>query len=503
MDPEGDAPIPETIAGRPTVKSLGGVVMSGTLWLSGARVVRIVMIIVTLAILARLITPAQFGVAAAAGLAETFVLAIMDHWLGIALLRPKELPRRSIQNQLWASLTVALVLAGLTIAAAPLLERALGFPQLAAAMIALTPIYFAYAFIAASTALLHRRYRFRAVAIVTLLCRLFGYSLPAIAMALMGLGMWAIVWAQLISVSLTAAVLVVMARLPLGWPKDFGLRTLDFSGVRGGLYGVISSVQANIDTLAVAVVLGPAVTGLYSRAYNISVQAKDPFVSLQMTVRQALAAIQDEPQRAQEGLIRVLRLAGIGGFIVAAFAFSAAHPLTGVLLGPRWMAAAPILAIFFLGFPARVALLMLDAASMALGQVWPLVARQFALLVVIGATAFAVAFEGAAWVAAAVTAALWLGLLTSAVLVSRGARIPLWRILAALLPGLAIGLVLAVVLLIALWHMPADPFVRTAGAAAICGLACAVVGLLLPQTWLGGFMGAARQAVLRRAGFAR
>ena len=59
----------------------------------GGRVARIVTTIVTLAILARLISPAEFGVVAAAGLADTFVLVVTSNWLGIALLRPPRPPR--------------------------------------------------------------------------------------------------------------------------------------------------------------------------------------------------------------------------------------------------------------------------------------------------------------------------------------------------------------------------------------------------------------------------
>ena len=157
MEPGSDDPTPEALAGRPAVKSLAGMVMSGALWLTGGRAVRIITTVATLAILARLISPAEFGVVAAAGLADTFVLAIMDYWLGIALLRPKDLEKPAIQSQVWASLLVAAALALVTFTVAPFIERALDFPGLARAMMALTPLYFAHAVIAASTALLQRQ----------------------------------------------------------------------------------------------------------------------------------------------------------------------------------------------------------------------------------------------------------------------------------------------------------------------------------------------------------
>lgn len=495
MDPEG---APDPVVGRPAVKSFGGVVMSGTLWLAGGQGGRTVATILTLAILARLITPAEFGVVAAAGLIDTVVLAIMNYWFGIALLRSKTLSKAEIQSQVWASLLFSACLAGATIAIAPWVERLLDFPGLAVVMVAFTPLYFAHAYTSASTAMLQRELRFRAAGMAPFICRLVGYSLPAIVMALMGMGLWAIVWAQLASLLLTAVVMIRMSRLPLGWPARLEFGKIGWEGAGGGLYGFIASLQANVDTLAVAQALGPAVTGLYGRAYNISVQAKAPFVFLQLTVRQALAAIQEEPERAQDGLIRVLRLTSIASFIIAAFATVTAEPLTGVLLGPRWLAAAPMLAVLFVGFPARALLLMLDAANMTLGEVWPMVLSQVALLAVIAVGAFAAAPHGGVWVAGVVTAAFWLGVVISTAVVVTRAGISAIRIAAALPPGLALGLVLAALLKGALWLTPDNAFLETGVSGAMSALFCAVVGLFLPDRWLGAYLADARRRALGR-----
>lgn len=496
--PDQDNPLlDETIARRPEAKSLGTVVLKGSLWLTGGRFVRVGATIITLAILARLISPSEFGVVATAGLANAFVQTVMEGWLGLSALRQRELPKAAMQSQVWVTTLIALGLTLVTCAAAPFVERALDFPGLGLALIALTPLYFAHVYIAASTALLQRQYRFRAAAAAPILCHLFGYAIPAVVMALAGMGMWAIIWAQVISLVATAIILIVLSRLPLGWPKRFDFQSLGAASMAGAIYRTLFWFSVNADTMAVAAYLGPSVTGLYTRAFNIYVQVKAPFLSIQLTLRQALAAIEDERARAQEGLIRALRLAGIGAFLVGAFMASAAEPVTGVLLGPDWLAAAPMMTAFFLGFPARVALLMLDSASMALGHVWDLAARQLGLVLFVVAGALIAVRHGPVAVASVVAAAFWIGFLVSAWLVARRSSISGWAILRSQLPGLALGLGLAVVLAGVQHLLPASAWARALGAGLVTALVGGVVGLAMPEDWLGGSLKKVRRRVLR------
>ena len=56
----------------------------------------------------------------------------------------------------------------------------------------------------------------------------------------------------------------------------------------------------------------------------------------------------------------------------------------------------------------------------------------------------------------------------------------------------------ALVLMLALYYTPDGALLKTAVAAAITGLACLIVGVLLPEAWLGGFLARLRGRVLGR-----
>lgn len=496
--PDQDNPLlDETIARRPEAKSLGKVVLKGSLWLTGGRFVRVGVTIVTLAILARLISPSDFGVVATAGLANAFVQTVMEGWLGLSALRQRELPKAAMQSQVWVTTLIALGLTVVTCAVAPFVERALHFPGLAWALVALTPLYFCHVYIAASTALLQRQYRFRAATAAPILCHMFGYAAPAVIMALLGWGMWAVIWAQVLSLVATAVILIVLSRLPLGWPKRFDFHSMGAASLAGAVYRTLFWFSVNVDTMVVAGHLGPSVTGLYTRAFNIYVQVKSPFLAIQLTLRQALAAIEDERARAEEGLIRALRLAGIGSFLVGAFMATAATPVTGVLLGPDWLSAAPMITAFFLGFPARVSLLMLDSASMALGHVWDLAARQLGLVLFVVAGALLAVRDGPVAVAGVVAAAFWIGFLVSAWLVARRSGISGWSILGSQVPGLILGLCLAGVLAGVQHFLPANAWVRAIGAGLVTAAVGGAAGLLIPEAWLGGSLQKLRRQGLR------
>jgi len=176
---------------------------------------------------------------------------------------------------------------------------------------------------------------------------------------------------------------------------------------------------------------------------------------------------------------------------------SAAGPVTGVLLGPQWLAAAPMMTAFFIGFPARVALLMLDSASMALGHVRDLVLRQLGLVIFVVVGSLLAVRQGPVAVAAVVAAGFWIGFFVSTWLVARRARLSVWAILRSQLPGLAIGVALAVVLTGVQALLPASAWIRALGAGAVTALVGGVLGLVLPGDWLGGSLEKARRRALR------
>jgi PST family polysaccharide transporter len=170
--------------------------------------------------------------------------------------------------------------------------------------------------------------------------------LLGVVFALSGAGYWALV-AQLIGQSATAlGGVVLMARWWPGRPRrgaEIG-QFLHF-GKNLALSSVVYYIANNLDTLTIAVRLGPAPLGIYNRAFSLLMsplnQLRSPATTVALPV---LSKLQDDHSTAGEYLKRG-QLA-FGYSIVAGLSICAgsAVPVVHLVLGPRWAAAAPVLA---------------------------------------------------------------------------------------------------------------------------------------------------------------
>jgi PST family polysaccharide transporter len=126
-------------------------------------------------------------------------------------------------------------------------------------------------------------------------------------------------------------------------------RFLRFSG---GLLGTqtISYVTKNIDDFAIGVVSGPAVLGIYNRAYQLLMaplnRLNAPLTRVALPV---LSRVQDEPQTLDRYVARLQLVGCYGTAVTFAVAAGVAHPLVQLLFGHKWSAVAPIFAVLAIG----------------------------------------------------------------------------------------------------------------------------------------------------------
>jgi O-antigen/teichoic acid export membrane protein len=291
----------------------------------------------------------------------------------------------------------------------PLISSSLGVDDFALVIALTAPAALAQPFIVASTAVLRRRHRFRSAFLTSLVAPTI-FNASAVAMAFAGLEVYSLVVAQAISYVVNGVVVFLLARVSLVPPRHPRFGGSLQTATSGSSSRAILWVTTNIDTFTVAAVYGTTEVGIYSRAYNINVQLKEPFTIVETMSRQVLASLRAADTLTAEDVGRAFRLLTLFSALVAGSVILGSEGLVLLLLGDQWSEAGWVLALLAAGLPGRVAGNFLDGLAISTGKMSAVLWRAGTTLIMTAFGLVLVAHIGLPWVAFGVTAGVYLGL---------------------------------------------------------------------------------------------
>ena len=327
---------------------------SGAAWTSAATLAVVLLQLGQIAALARLLRPEDFGLMALVVLVVAFAHAIADVGLGGAIIQRQDATRESLSSVFWLGVVAGVILCAALALAAPLAASAFGEPRLRALitlgalslLVLPASLYF--------QALLQKALAFRLLAAIDVLAAAAAVCV-ALASALAGQGVYALLWAMLTAIVVRGAALIAIGLRR--WPPGLRLRREDLRGyARFGAFQVversINYLGFNLDKLLIGSLIGTLGLGLYSVAYQLvmrPVQFVAPIVNRVALPVFALAQADDARLRA--GFLDALRVVSIVMFPVYAGMIVLAEPFVRVVLGPAWLGAVPVLRLLaVLGF---------------------------------------------------------------------------------------------------------------------------------------------------------
>jgi O-antigen/teichoic acid export membrane protein len=295
-------------------------------------------------LLARLLSPSDFGLAAMAlvfvGIAGIFT----DLSLGSALVQRKVITEEDRSTAFWTTLGVGTLITLIGVGLSPFIADFFSTPKATPLIAATCSMVFLASLGLTQTALLTRELKFRSLELRNLFGALVGAAL-AIPIALAGFGAWAII-SQAIGSTAVSSMLVW--RLSPWRPRFIfstqSLRTLGSFGVKTMVSQFLGFVSLYADNLLVGRYLGALQLGVYSVAYNVMfVPVMRVAQPVQDVVFAAFAKLQNEPARLRDAWMRGTVL--VSSLNAAAFLgmFVVAPDFVPVVLGAKWHAAVPVL----------------------------------------------------------------------------------------------------------------------------------------------------------------
>jgi PST family polysaccharide transporter len=316
-----------------------------------AQAVKLVVLIGSTAVLARLLTPTDFGLFAMINTLLLFIATFRDFGLTHATTYQTDLSAQQLNRLFWLNLRWNVVLIVVLALAAPLLAWLYNDSRLIAMTGVVIIGVFLFGMSTQPESLLTRSMHFTSLAIIDAGALLIS-MVVAIAMAWMGFGYWALVGQFVSDALIRCSTTWFICKWRPSAP-DFGTsnstdvsKVLHYSQQVTG-YRVLTYIGKNIDQVLVGAISGAATLGLYSKAYQWSTfPMLQIYGSLLNVLVSSLSQVQNDPERYRQTMHRLFL--SVFAICLPALAFMAieAELVIRILLGDQWLEAVPLLTLF-------------------------------------------------------------------------------------------------------------------------------------------------------------
>ncbi|PYU29144.1 MAG: hypothetical protein DMG32_00770 [Acidobacteria bacterium] len=364
---------------------------------------------IAIIVLARLVTPADFGLVA---MVTTFSLLLTSFGLNgftEAILQQTQIDSGLISNLFWINLWIGIALTAGFAASGSLLARFYGDSRLLNVTIALSSTILLSSVSVIHLALLKRAMRFSAVSANDMLARAVSV-VASIMFAWAGGGYWALV-AGAIALPLTATI---GAWLQCRWIPNLPRRVVGTAAmVRFAItvYGrfMINYSSRNLDNLLVGWRFNAQSLGFYKKAYDLFVLPSNQLLSpISAVVISTLSRSNRDPLQFKRYFVGTLSVSALVGMGIGGCLTLVAKDLIRLLLGPGWETSGRIFTLFGPGIGVMLIYLTLGWIHLSIGRAdrwfrWTVV--EFAVTAILFLLALPWGPEG---IALAWTASFWI-----------------------------------------------------------------------------------------------
>ncbi|HET7248694.1 MAG TPA: lipopolysaccharide biosynthesis protein [Gemmatimonadales bacterium] len=370
-------------------RSLTQQTVAGMAWMIYGKVAFAILQLVILGLLARLLSPADFGIIAAAEVVIGFSAIVSQLGLGPALVQRPALEDRHVATAFTASVVLGVVLGAIIWFGASVAAQFLHMPAMVPVLHVLAWVFPLQGMQTVASSLMSRELRFRWLANLDVITYAIGYGLIGVTAALLHWGVWALVAAQMAQTLLKTIVLLSQHPPRL---RHFADRSAfgDLMYFGGGftMARIANYVALNGDDMTVGRFLGPSALGYYGRAYALmSAPAYGFGTVLDAVLFPAMAKVQDDVRRLAAAYRRGVALIALLVLMPSMVIVLLAPELIEVVLGPKWMPVVAPFRILGIGMLFRTSYKMSDSITRSTGAVYRRAWRQFAYagLVLFGA----------------------------------------------------------------------------------------------------------------------
>ncbi len=320
-------------------------------------------------VLARLLTPDDYGVIAMTMAIISFAGLFRELGLSSAAIQKKDLTRELQSNLFWTNVAVGLLLTLITYSIAPAVASFYNRQELLPVTQALSITFLISSFGTQNGADLIKNLKFGRKALATVFGSLANL-IVAVTLAIKGYGYWSLVWGILSGVLITSTLLILFSSFRPTWPKrKTGIREALHFGANVTAFDVVNYFHRNLDRILIGKTAGSVELGFYSRAYSLllfPIQAiRTPVNSVAFPI---FSKLQERPSDLKDAFLRVVFCLACITMPLTAFLFGNSESVIELVLGKQWLASSPIFSVLAIAAFTQPVTGMSGSLLLSLGQ---------------------------------------------------------------------------------------------------------------------------------------
>ncbi len=322
---------------------LGRKSVSGGMAVMSAQGIQFALRMAGTVVLARMLTPEDYGLIAMVTVVVGFAQMFKDAGLSMATVQKDRISHEQISTLFWINILISVFIAACVLVASPLVARFYGRPELAAVTAALSVSFIISGLMIQHQALLRRHMQFGTLAIIQITSQIITLGVT-IVLAFFGWRYWALVGGTITTaLAGTLMTLFFCPWVPGRMKKGTGVRDmLKFGGHLTG-FNFINYFSRNLDSILIGKFIGGDALGLYAKAYKLFMmpisQVRGPMTKVAMPV---FSALKEKPERYIKYYQRLLDTMASLTIPLTLYCVIEADFLIHLLLGPQWLGAVPV-----------------------------------------------------------------------------------------------------------------------------------------------------------------
>jgi len=315
---------------------------AGMIWTALQRYSTMLIQFVSGIILARLLTPFDYGCIGMLSIFMVLAEAFIDGGFGSALIQKKCPTQEDYSTIFFFNVGMSVLLYAVLYVSAPAIARFYNIPLLCDVLRVQGIILFIYAFNVIQKNQLRKKLNFKVLSIVTITTSLISLGVT-ILMAYNGFGVWALVTQNIITAAIPALVFWFFIKWRPSWTFSVqSFRELFSFGFYMFLTNLLNRFGQQLQGLLIGKLYNPSTMGYYSKAQSTEKLASHSISSVMMQVTYPLyAEVQDNKERLANIIKRITMTISYIVFPMLFILLLCAKPIFLLLYSDRWLPSVP------------------------------------------------------------------------------------------------------------------------------------------------------------------
>lgn len=324
---------------------------------------------ISAAILARILTPSEYGIVAVIMVMVYFFQLVSNFGLGTAVIQKQGLTEDNIFSLFIFTLIIGIIISGLFSLSGPIIANFYHNNAYKKISILLSIVLLFHTANIVPYALIMKNKWFKTIGIILLIVEIIS-DIIAIIAALHGYGYYALILKSISTAVLVFIIDSITIKLKFSGKLNFGIvRDLFSYSFFQLLYNVLNYFSRSLDTLLVGKYFGNNILGYYDRAYRLVYL---PVNSLSNIITPVLHPILSSHQNDQDLIYRVfkqsIKILSMIGIPLSVFIYFNAREIILIMYGNQWINSIPIFKILSLAIWIQILLPSVITIFQSLGK---------------------------------------------------------------------------------------------------------------------------------------